>query len=159
LSVEQDKMSTFLGNFINDFLNGDIEIMYSRAKKMTTFVKGKNFLGGEKQKEITTVCNDIGFAITNYVETKSNPIVHQNAVTELFSLIVLANTHQLIKRTKILKTITELNKENAQLKEEKNKLEKENQRLKLLNEQIQSIFDKYGFQKVENEDSDKGEEF
>ena len=74
LSDEQNKISAFLDNFINDFLNGDIEIIYSKARKMTTFVREKSFLGTEKRKDHNTVPNDIGFAIRDYMITKSNPV-------------------------------------------------------------------------------------
>jgi hypothetical protein len=142
--TEPDKISTFLDNFINDFLNGDIEIIYSRAKNLKTLVKGKSFLGAEKLKDKTTVCNDIGLAITDYVETKSNPITHRQATSELFNLIVLANTHQVIKRTKQTNQIQVLTKENIQLKEEKDKLQRENQRLNLLNDALQNAMDRFG---------------
>jgi cell division protein FtsB len=154
---ERDEKDIYIDNFIADLMSGNIEIVYSRAQKLSVYIKEKGILG-ERKKDVGEFASALGLALTRYLQTINNPAYHIRDSYECIKLIIWANTSQIIKRTGLKNKISELTKENAQLKEEKDKLQKEIARLNLLNEALHEAFDKLGIQRIgKNEKSKNGE--
>ncbi len=152
--TETNDTCVYVDSFIADLLSGNIEIVYSRAKDLWAFRTEKGFLGSEKQKHQKPFPSVLGMSLTKYQENKNDPELRHAYAEICFQYIIWANTHQVVKRTGIVNKINELKKENAQLKEEKDKIEKENQRLKQLTEDLQSTFDRLGFQRIDDHADD-----
>jgi len=156
--AEKEETYNYIDSFIADLLKGNTEIVYIRAKDLVGYTVQKGILGG-KRKDDFPFPTLLGNVLTRYQLAKGDPATRWIISQECFQLIVWANTHQVIKRTGLANKVNALQKENAQLKEEKDKCEKENQRLKQLNNDLQSTFDKLGFQRIDKGSDDDEDNF
>jgi FtsZ-binding cell division protein ZapB len=154
--TETNSMYAYLDNFIADLLNGNIEIVYSRARSLVTEERIKGWFGRETHRNRKKFSSELGHALTDYQENRTNPALRQHYADDCLRHIIWANTHQVIKRTGLVNRINQFEIENAQLKEEKDKCQKEVARLTQVNEALQQAFDKLGFQRIPKDDDKKG---
>ncbi len=155
--VENNELFAQIDKFIADLLNGDIEVIYSRAKGLDVLETWKGILGSKKHDVQGTLPSHLGKAITIYMENKTDSALHLISAMNCMKYIVWAYTHDVIKKTGLITTIKELRKENFQLKEEKDKLQRENNRLTQLNDALYQTIDKLGLVRIDDR-NDEGKQ-
>lgn len=152
---DNNKVDKYIDDFIADLLSGNIEFSYSKSKDLFTFTTEKNILGSEKKKQNNLLVSDLGLVLTDYLQSRNNPELHQRLANNCIKFIIWVNTAQIIKRTGMTKRIDELTKENTHLKEEKDKYRREVERLTLLNNALHEALDKLGIQRIGKKDKGK----